>query len=400
MRFKIFFTPVFCCSLLVALNSFSQSGNDTAKSATLKSRAAATPAMVETGNSDILNDLIREGKSTVLTHKSESDSIKQHLTDSLSNVLVSVKEDIAFKETTVAGLLAGNESIDEANTLMATNTILFFTVLSIIITLLILNRIRKLAATRKTHMHTSKVLEGLQLELENKTVIDGELRDVMLQMEQIDVEIKNAAPLLSTIVADKTHPVHKQARALIESPSYHLGMIESVLSPPGDEKIKTNLNELIRQVSDQAYFAVKARIPEFHCKLVKDLESILPQVEVYPEGIRFVLFNLFENAFGAVWKKRGNSPKGYEATVTVSTRKLPRFIQIRIKDNGTGFLSGDNEKLFKPFYTTNENSINPGLGLSESYQIITQRHKGELYLETDLSNSTDFIIRFPVQTIM
>ncbi|MBK8414313.1 MAG: HAMP domain-containing histidine kinase [Bacteroidetes bacterium] len=86
--------------------------------------------------------------------------------------------------------------------------------------------------------------------------------------------------------------------------------------------------------------------------------------------------------------------------MTITTRKLPRFVQVRIKDNGTGITEKDPKKVFEPFYTTKGKDIHTGLGLSESYRIIQVLHKGELLIESDPAQGSDFIVRFPILSLM
>jgi signal transduction histidine kinase len=165
-------------------------------------------------------------------------------------------------------------------------------------------------------------------------------------------------------------------------------------------KQSTNLNALIDEVTDQAYHSKVLEYPDFNCTVQKDLEKILPNVELEPAQIKSVIFSILSNAFDAIREKRSNAPKGYDPKVTITTRKLPRFVQVRIKDNGTGISFKDPKVIFEPFFTTKNGAQHAGLGLSEAYCIMTVVHKGELLVESDSGQGTDIIIRFPIATIM
>ncbi|MBV6429680.1 MAG: Sensor kinase CckA [Haliscomenobacter sp.] len=52
------------------------------------------------------------------------------------------------------------------------------------------------------------------------------------------------------------------------------------------------------------------------------------------------------------------------------------------------------EKIFQPFFTTKPAGQGTGLGLSLSYDII-KAHGGELNLETQEGQGTEFLIRIP-----
>ena len=53
-------------------------------------------------------------------------------------------------------------------------------------------------------------------------------------------------------------------------------------------------------------------------------------------------------------------------------------------------------KVFDPFFTTKPVGFGTGLGLSVSYFIITENHKGTLDVTSELGKGTNFIIRLPI----
>jgi len=89
--------------------------------------------------------------------------------------------------------------------------------------------------------------------------------------------------------------------------------------------------------------------------------------------------------------------KGYEPTVSISTKKMGDAIEIRISDNGNGIPKEIIDKVFQPFFTTKPTGQGTGLGLSMSYDIITKGHGGKLSLETKQLEGTVFSILLPIQ---
>jgi signal transduction histidine kinase len=164
-----------------------------------------------------------------------------------------------------------------------------------------------------------------------------------------------------------------------------------------DSKVKSiqNLNPLLDDMAHLALLWVQSEFPMFECKLHKDLEKILPDTEFQPHALRIAFFHLFCNAFQAVAEKAREAPKGFQPQVSVSSRKLPRFIQVRIRDNGTGLNLKDPYLVFEPFYTIRTRPINAGLGLYESSVILKEMHKADIIIESDVNSGTDFLIRFP-----
>ena len=68
--------------------------------------------------------------------------------------------------------------------------------------------------------------------------------------------------------------------------------------------------------------------------------------------------------------------------VSVSTKKLDHFIEIKVSDNGDGIPENVVDKIFQPFFTTKPTGEGTGLGLSLSYDIITSGHGGQIKVES------------------
>ncbi|HPB81049.1 MAG TPA: ATP-binding protein, partial [Spirochaetota bacterium] len=54
-------------------------------------------------------------------------------------------------------------------------------------------------------------------------------------------------------------------------------------------------------------------------------------------------------------------------------------------------------RIFEPFFTTKEVGIGTGLGLSVSYNIITNNHHGTISVESIPGNGARFTISLPVE---
>jgi signal transduction histidine kinase len=71
-------------------------------------------------------------------------------------------------------------------------------------------------------------------------------------------------------------------------------------------------------------------------------------------------------------------------------------VVIRITDNGGGMTEDVKNKLFNPFFTTKPVGKGTGLGLSISYQIVVEKHGGELQCFSVLGEGTQFTIELPI----
>jgi len=346
-------------------------------------------------------DVLEQAGKTQTTHfRTERDSI---LT-SLATVFATKKQlrlsEITKKNAEITELKSGNEDIDQENFKMIRNTLFFFGILLGMAVLLLLNKFRTLAKLKEQIIASDlQVAEIEKLDIENRRNIES-AKTIYSKWKTGYEKLDGAYALISKIATDKLHSQTKGAQQLVSNSQIVNHIIESEENTLQDDKIPVDLNQLIEMVINQAYYNIIKDHPDYGCTIVKDLEKILPKISLNPHDIRFVMFNLLNNAFEAVRQKRVNAPKGYEPKVTVSTRKLPRFVQIRVRDNGIGIQEKNPEKVFDAFYSTKNSSNHPGLGLSESRNIITKTYKGELFIESDFTTGTDFIIRFPILTLM
>lgn len=177
------------------------------------------------------------------------------------------------------------------------------------------------------------------------------------------------------------------------------GMLDHSRSSPG-ERQSTNVNALADEYLRLAYQGQRAKDKAFQCQLITDFDSTLGNVEVVPAEMGRVLLNLFTNAFYAVNDQRKAASANYTPTVRVSTgqnseRGGRRAVEIRVADNGTGMPESVKAKIFQPFFTTKPAGEGTGLGLSLSYDIVTQGHQGSLQVNSEEGQGTEFVIQLP-----
>jgi signal transduction histidine kinase len=70
-------------------------------------------------------------------------------------------------------------------------------------------------------------------------------------------------------------------------------------------------------------------------------------------------------------------------------------IEIRVQDNGNGIPPSLIDKIFQPFFTTKPAGQGTGLGLSLSFDIVTNGHQGELKVKSSEGAGAEFIMFIP-----
>ncbi|HEY9834517.1 MAG TPA: PAS domain S-box protein, partial [Stenomitos sp.] len=144
----------------------------------------------------------------------------------------------------------------------------------------------------------------------------------------------------------------------------------------------------------------------------------LPQVACYAGQLNQVFMNLISNAIDAIASRfayhndallihtdadgeieRISHPNsGTKPKIKICTETRDNhWVIIRIKDNGSGMTEEVKQKLFNPFFTTKPAGKGTGLGLSISYQIVVEKHGGNLQCISVPGQGTEFIIEVPIR---
>ncbi|MEN5033404.1 ATP-binding protein [Pseudomonas sp. TWI929] len=127
--------------------------------------------------------------------------------------------------------------------------------------------------------------------------------------------------------------------------------------------------------------------------IVRQFDPLLGQVPCTANELEQVLLNLLKNAAQAIHLRQQPSEPG---RITLRTRLNPPWAEIQVEDNGVGMPEGVRKRTFEPFFTTKEIGQGTGLGLSVSYFIITNNHKGQMEVQSAPGQGTCFTLRLPL----
>jgi signal transduction histidine kinase len=108
--------------------------------------------------------------------------------------------------------------------------------------------------------------------------------------------------------------------------------------------------------------------------------------------------NLISNAIDALSAGYSAPPPEDPAvlpTIRIATAIVDNAVVVKISDNGPGIPEAIQSRLFDPFFTTKPIGQGTGLGLSISYQIVVDRHGGQLLCESVLHQGTTFSVVLP-----
>ena len=131
----------------------------------------------------------------------------------------------------------------------------------------------------------------------------------------------------------------------------------------------------------------------------------LPQVTCYANQLNQVFMNILVNALDAIESQSSPGVIRISTEVADAHRQSPPkngnqqtdVVIIRISDNGIGISEEVQPQIFDPFFTTKSVGSGTGLGLSISYQIIVEKHQGQLSCLSTPGKGTTFIIEIPIK---
>lgn len=120
--------------------------------------------------------------------------------------------------------------------------------------------------------------------------------------------------------------------------------------------------------------------------------SELPLLDCYPGKLNQVYLNIITNCIHAVKKQY---PLGDGGHLFLKTYLSDNYVNILIKDNGTGMAESTQKKLFEPFFTTKDVGEGTGLGMFISYNII-KKHYGEIIVNSKEGEGAEFLLLLPL----
>ncbi|HEY9300064.1 MAG TPA: ATP-binding protein, partial [Phormidium sp.] len=183
------------------------------------------------------------------------------------------------------------------------------------------------------------------------------------------------------------------------------------------EKKPVNIHEGI----DNTLLILQSRLKGVQGKpeiqIIKEYSN-LPLIECYAGQLNQVFMNIISNAIDAlenvpepriitirtdVIKNRSESNFLQGEDALLSSNSLPEFandkfqlVMVSITDNGPGMSEEVRKRLFDPFFTTKPVGKGTGLGLSISYQIVAEKHGGQLRCNSAPAKGAEFVLEIPV----
>jgi signal transduction histidine kinase len=112
--------------------------------------------------------------------------------------------------------------------------------------------------------------------------------------------------------------------------------------------------------------------------------------------------NILVNALDALDER--NTKRSYQELkdtpkqIRIRTSAIDnQWVEVAIADNGMGMPDPVKQRIFDPFFTTKPIGKGTGLGMSISYHIITEKHRGTIKCCSTPGSGTEFVIQIPIR---
>ncbi|HSM05095.1 MAG TPA: ATP-binding protein [Longimicrobiales bacterium] len=119
----------------------------------------------------------------------------------------------------------------------------------------------------------------------------------------------------------------------------------------------------------------------------QDLDSDLPRIQAHGGELNQVWTNLIDNAVDAM---------GGEGEIRLRSRLVGTRVVVEVEDSGPGIPVDAQSRVFDAFFTTKPPGQGTGLGLNTSYNIIVDKHGGEIRLDSE-PGRTCFTVELPLR---
>ena len=163
----------------------------------------------------------------------------------------------------------------------------------------------------------------------------------------------------------------------------------------GGRPAMTDLNAVLREAVQTGFKTFSAEWQDFSMRQNFDLDTSLQEMLLVEGDFGEAILNLVSNACYAMRSNLNSSDQGYEPVLTVSSKRVDDFVEIRIRDNGPGIADDVVGHIFNPFFSTRDGASGAGLGLPIAADV-ARRLGGDLLVDTVFGEFTEFTMSLQV----
>ncbi|SFD88639.1 two-component system, chemotaxis family, CheB/CheR fusion protein [Chitinophaga sp. CF118] len=239
------------------------------------------------------------------------------------------------------------------------------------------NDISELKKIQQELSHSNQILKAINTDLDNFVFTSShDLLSPMNNIEQIIYFIKEREKVLD-----------KETRDYVNMLSVAVGRFRSVIKEMAAiGKMESEMFNMeiidIDEIIGEVLASIEWRISSDHANIQTQLE--VKNINFSRKNCRSMIYNLINNAL------KFKSPSRYPE-ITITTKDLPDYVLLSVKDNGIGISKHKIETIFKMYRQLNAGTDGQGLGLFLINKII-DASGGKVEVESQPDVGTEFRI--------
>ena len=205
------------------------------------------------------------------------------------------------------------------------------------------------------------------------------------------LDMMQSATLKKSVLEKKLEHIEETSKLLFKSVTNAADLIKSFKKISIDQSVERerdfDLHEYINEV-----------ILTFHNKLkhIPVQVNVIPNktlyISSYPGAFAQLFNNFIQNSILHAFENFDG-----EAKIDIELKVTNNILRIVYTDNGNGMQTDILEKAFEPFVTTKRNAGGTGLGLNIVYNIVHQKLKGSLKLDSSPGDGCKFTMDIPIK---
>jgi PAS domain S-box-containing protein len=238
----------------------------------------------------------------------------------------------------------------------------------------------------------------LRTTVERLLGVTQSFEELLLACESGSVTMDQVQQCKKSLTAARVPFLKKQAPIAIEQSLQGIAHVSSIIQglkefshPGGEEKVTVDLNHVARTAA-----TVTRNEWRYHSTLDLSLKDGLPVILGHPQELGQMMINLIVNAAHAIESRHGQAEGPTQGHIVIRTEEINGFVELSIADNGSGIPDAIRHRVMDPFFTTKEVGKGTGQGLALAHNVVVEKHRGQLFFESEVGQGTTFFVRLPL----
>jgi len=157
------------------------------------------------------------------------------------------------------------------------------------------------------------------------------------------------------------------------------------------EKIAADIHQLIENS-----ITISRNTWKYIANIETDFDDSIPPIICLASSLGQVFVNIIVNASHAL-EEKFNDSETLSGKIIIKTILKDKSIEIIFSDNGIGMTKEIQKRIYDPFFTTKDVNKGTGQGLAIAYDIIVDKHNGNIEVESEKNIGTKFTITLPIE---